>query len=506
MEERSQWGTRAGFVLAAIGSAVGLGNIWRFPAEAYGNGGGAFFIPYLIALLTAGIPILIMEFTMGHKYRGSAPLTYRRMNKRVEGVGWWAVLVAFVISTYYSVIVAWSISYAIFSVNLSWGDDTEAFFAGDYLEAADPGVFGGLVPGVLIPLIIVWLIVLGILFRGVKRGIEIANRIMIPTLTVVFLIIVIRAVTLEGAISGLNAFFEPDFSAIGDSSVWVAAYGQIFFSMSIAFAIMITYSSYLPKKSDITNNAFITGFSNSSFELLAGIGVFSVIGFMAQQQGLPIDEVVEGGVGLAFMVFPAIINEFPAFGELFGVLFFLSLVLAGLTSLISITETYVAGLQDKFNISRGQAVLFGGGVAGLVSLIYATRGGLNFLDTVDYFINQFGVAALGLVEVIIVAWVLRKLGVFKEHANEISDIRLGSWWTISLAVITPLVLGYMMFDLLRQNLTKAFDTETGNYEGYPDFFINSVGWPVAIGAIVVGILIALIKWKSNPKDGEYDER
>lgn len=206
------------------------------------------------------------------------------------------------------------------------------------------------------------------------------------------------------------------------------------------------------------------------------------------------------------MVFPAIINEFPAFGELFGVLFFLSLVLAGLTSLISITETYVAGLQDKFNISRGQAVLFGGGVAGLVSLIYATRGGLNFLDTVDYFINQFGVAALGLVEVIIVAWVLRKLGVFKEHANEISDIRLGSWWTISLAVITPLVLGYMMFDLLRQNLTKAFDTETGNYEGYPDFFINSVGWPVAIGAIVVGILIALIKWKSNPKDGEYDER
>src|SRR5699024_6379359 len=151
--------------------------------------------------------------------------------------------------------------------------------------------------------------VLGILFRGVKRGIEIANQIMIPTLTIVFLIIVIRAVTLKGDSTVLNASIDPDFSAIGDSRVCVSANGQLFFSMSIAFAIMITYYSYLPRKSDITNNAFITGFSNSSFELLAGIGVFSVIGFMSTQQGIPVDEVVDGGVGLAFMVFPAIINE-----------------------------------------------------------------------------------------------------------------------------------------------------------------------------------------------------
>src|SRR5690625_3502852 len=185
METRSQWGTRVGFIFSAVGSAVGLGNIWRFPAVAYENGGGAFFIPYLFALLTAGIPILIMEFTMGHKYRGSAPLTYRRMNKKTEGIGWWAVLVAFVISTYYSVIIAWAISYSYFSFNLAWGDKPDEFLIGDYLQVVDPGEFGGLVPGVLIPLIIVWVIVLGILSRGVKRGIEIANRIMIPTLVVV---------------------------------------------------------------------------------------------------------------------------------------------------------------------------------------------------------------------------------------------------------------------------------------------------------------------------------
>lgn len=507
MEERSQWGTRAGFILAAVGSAVGLGNIWRFPAEAYANGGGAFFIPYLFALLTAGIPILIMEFTMGHKYRGSAPLTYRRMNKKVEGIGWWAVLVAFVIATYYSVIVAWAISYSVFSFNLSWGEDTEGFLNNEYLELADvPGQFGGLVPSVAIPLIIVWLIVLGVLFRGIKKGIEVANRIMIPTLVVVFIIIVLRAVTLDGAIDGLNAFFEPDFSEILNPSVWVAAYGQIFFSMSIAFAIMITYSSYLPKKSDITNNAFITGFSNSAFELLAGIGVFSVLGFLAAQQGVAIDEVVTGGVGLAFAVFPAIINEFPAFNEFFGVLFFVSLVLAGLTSLISICETFISGLQDKFGITRGQSVLFGGGLAGLVSFVYATRGGMYFLDAADYFINQFGVAALGLVEVVLVAWILRKIGVFKKHANEISDIRLGSWWVISIGLITPIVLGYMMIDLLRLNLTRSFDTETGNYEGYSDMFINVGGWSIAIGVLVIGIIIGLTKWKTKPEVGDYDER
>lgn len=502
METRSQWGTRAGFILAAVGSAIGLGNIWRFPAVAYENGGGAFFIPYLFALLTAGIPILIMEFTMGHKYRGSAPLTFRRMNKKTEFIGWWGVLVAFVISTYYSVIIAWAISYAYFSLSLAWGSDTEGFLFGDYLKLAEvPGQVGSMVPGVLFPLILVWAIVLFILYRGVSKGIELANRIFIPALVIIFLIIVVRAVTLPGALSGLDAFFKPDFSQILSPEVWIAAYGQIFFSLSIAFAIMITYSSYLSRKSDITNNAFIVGFGNSGFELLAGIGVFGILGFMATQANVPIDEVVSGGVGLAFVAFPAIINEFPAMKELFGLLFFLSLTLAGLTSLISITETYVAGMVDKFNLSRGKSVLFGGGVAAIISLLFATQGGLFFLDVVDYFINQFGVAFIGLVEVILIAWILRELKGLKDHANPISDIRLGSWWTISLGLITPIVMGYMMIGLFKQNLTE-------NYEGYSDTFILFGGWTVAGLALLIGILMSMTKWKANVDENvDYlDER
>lgn len=509
--ERSTWGTRAGFIMAAVGSAVGLGNIWRFPYVAYDNGGGAFFIPYLFALLTAGIPILILEFTIGHKYRGSAPLSFFRMaGKKAEWIGWWAVLVSFVISVYYAVIIAWAMRYTIFSFTQAWGEDTGAFLFEDFLQlTVEPGQTGSIVWGVFIPLALVWIITLGILFAGVKKGIEMANRIFIPTLVVIFLIIVIRAVTLDGAMTGLNAFFEPNFDAIMDPSVWVAAYGHIFFSLSVAFAIMITYSSYLPKKSDITNNAFITGFANSGFELLAGIGVFAALGFMATQAEKPVADVVDAGVGLAFVVFPQIINQFPGFNGFFGVLFFLSLTLAGLTSLMSITETYVAGISEKFGITRTKAVAFGGGFAALVSILFATQGGLYFLDMADYYINQFGVAALGLVEVIMVVWVLRKADMLKGHANAISDIQLGGWWKLSLGVITPIVLGYMMFGLLKVNILKQHkDAEgniIGNYEGYSDMFTLSGGVAVAAAALILGILLSLGKWHKDHATFEEDK-
>ncbi|KIL42641.1 sodium-dependent transporter [Jeotgalibacillus soli] len=490
MENRPQWGTRAGFIMAAVGSAIGLGNIWRFPGVAYENGGGAFFLPYLFALLTAGIPLLILEFTIGQKYRGSAPLSYSRMSKGAEWIGWWQVAIAFVISTYYAVIIAWAMSFAYFSFSNAWGDDPQTFLLVDYLQVGEAGAVGSLVPGVLIPLIIVWGVALGVLFAGVKRGIERANKIMIPTLVVLFLIIVIRAMTLPGALDGLNAFFQPNWEMITDGKVWVAAYGQIFFSLSIAFAIMITYSSYLPKKADITNNAFITGFANSSFELLAGFGVFAALGFMAAQQGVPISEVVSSGVILAFAVFPAIINEFPAFNEFFGFLFFTSLVLAGLTSLISITETYVAGIQEKFNVKRSTSVIVGGGIAAIISLLFATQGGLNFLDVVDYFVNQFGIAFAGLIEVVFIAWYIKQLDPLQKHANSVSDIRLGLWWKVCLGIITPVVLGYTMYDNLRQNLTAE-------YGDYPREFIFNFGWSVAIGVILLATLFSVKKWSGN---------
>jgi neurotransmitter:Na+ symporter, NSS family len=490
---REEWGTRAGFLLAAVGSAIGLGNIWRFPYVAYDNGGGAFIVPYLIALLTAGIPLLVLEYAIGHRYQGSAPLSFAKLHPRAEFVGWWQVAVSGVIATYYAVVVAWAMAYAVFSVGLQWGPDPNAFLFGDYLQLADePGQIGGLVAGVAIPLAVVWAITIGVLLGGVKKGIERANKIFIPLLVGVFLVLVIRAVTLPGAVEGLAALFTPDWGAITDSGIWVAAYGQIFFSLSIGFAIMVTYASYLPRRADLTNSAFIAGFGNSSFELLAGIGVFSAIGFMAVSQGIGIDEVAAEGVGLAFVVFPEIINNLPALADAFGLLFFGSLVLAGLSSLISVVQTFVAGVQEKFGLARRNAVLIGGGVAATVSLLFSTNGGLYILDSADFFINHFGIAIVGLVEVVLIAWILRRLGLFQRHANEISDIPLGLWWKVALSAVTPLLLGWVMLDSLLSVIRDG-------YEDYPTGFLLATGWSVAVGAVVVAVGFSFLKWPRGTK-------
>ena len=165
---REQWTGQAVFILAAIGSAVGLGNIWRFPGEAYENGGGAFLIPYLVALLTAGIPILFLDYAIGHRFRGSAPTSFRRLHRKAEPLGWFQVAVSFVIAIYYTAVIAWALSFFVFSFDLRWGDDTAGFFLDDYLSTADAGVSLEFVPSVLIPLVGVWIVALIVL--GARRG------------------------------------------------------------------------------------------------------------------------------------------------------------------------------------------------------------------------------------------------------------------------------------------------------------------------------------------------
>ncbi|GAB4007116.1 hypothetical protein GCM10029992_59910 [Glycomyces albus] len=206
---RENWGTRAGFILAAIGSAVGLGNIWRFPGVAFDNGGGAFLVPYLVALLTAGIPLLIMEFTVGRRYRGSAPAALRRLNKNVEFVGWWQVAISFVIAVYYAVIISWAVWYAVYSFGQQWGEDTATFLVGDFLQAGEMYDFSGWVPNIGIVLILLWIATLVVIGAGVRKGIEAVSKIFIPLLVVMFGVLVIQALTLDGAVDGLNQFFTP---------------------------------------------------------------------------------------------------------------------------------------------------------------------------------------------------------------------------------------------------------------------------------------------------------
>lgn len=483
MRKREQWGTRAGFVLAAIGSAIGLGNIWRFPYVAYENGGGAFFIPYLFAMLTAGIPFLILEFGVGHKIRGSAPQIFSKLSTRWEWLGWWQILVSFTISVYYVAVVGWSISYFFLAFNQGWGTETGDFFFKSFLQLSDsPLDLGGIRWPIFAAVVAAWAICWFVLFKGVKKGIEAASKIFMPLLFIMVLIITLRAVTLPGSIEGINWLFKPDFKALLNIEVWVAAYGQIFFSLSIGFAIMLTYSSYLPKDSDISNNAFITAFANCGFSILCGIMVFSVLGNMAFQQGVGVDKVVSSGVGLAFVTIPKAINTLPG-PVFFGTLFFLALIFAGLSSMISICEVSVSSLMDKFNIERKKAVTIYCIVGLVCGTLFTTHAGLLILDIVDRFINNFGVLAGGLVEIIFLSWICR-LDSFKEHINKTSDFAVGGLWIFCLKFVTPVVLGYMSI----ANLIKDLKTP---YGGYPEAALFSYGWCLVVSIVLLGFVFQI---------------
>ncbi len=489
---RGGFSSRRVFIFAAIGSAVGLGNLWRFPYVAYENGGGAFLIPYLVALLTAGIPFLLLDYAIGHRFRGSAPLSFARLRRRTEGLGWWQVGICFMIAVYYAAVLAWAVRYIFFSIGQKWGDDPAGFFVGEFLQLSEPGVSASPVAGVLIPLVLVWLVVIGVLALGVQRGIGLTAAVFIPILVVTFGILVIQSLLLPGATDGLNALFTPHWAALGDASVWAAAFGQIFFSLSIGFGIMITYASYAKRDTDMAGSGLVVGFANSGFELLAGIGVFAALGFMAQAQGVAVDEVASAGVGLAFIAFPAIISEAPA-GALIGVLFFTSLVIAGLTSLISVAEVVISAVRDKFELTRRAATFAVTVPMATLSVVFlSTTSGLHVLDIVDHFINQFGILLVAVVSMVVVAWGVRALPELAAHLNEGSSVHLGTWWRVLIGVVAPLALTYVLADSFWTDVnTKYGDPENP----YPDWMIGVFGWGTAAAVGLLGFLAARVRWR-----------
>jgi len=491
-QKRETFSGRRAFIMAAIGSAVGLGNIWRFPYTTYENGGGAFIIPYLIALLTAGIPLLFLDYAIGHRNRGGAPLSYRRVSPHFEVFGWWQMMVNVIIGLYYAVVLGWAASYTYFSFTGAWGDKPIDFFIGEFLKMGDikNGVsfeFVGMVTG---PLIAMWIVALGVLSMGVQKGIAKASSVLMPVLVVMFMALVIYSLFLPGAAKGLDALFTPDWSKLSNPSVWIAAYGQIFFSLSIGFGIMVTYASYLKKESDLTGSGLVVGFANSSFEVLAGIGVFAALGFIATAQGQEVSEVAKGGIGLAFFAFPTIINKAP-FGEVLGVLFFGSLTFAALTSFISVIEVIISAIQDKIRISRVKVTFIVGVPMMFVSVIlFGTTTGLPMLDVFDKFVNYFGIVAVAFASLIAIV-ANEKLGLLGNHLNETSSFKVGFFWRLCI-VLTSGVLAFMLFS----EGAKVFSE---GYEGYPNWFVNTFGWGMSISLLVVAFFLSRLKWKSDTK-------
>lgn len=485
---RATWTGRSMFLFAAIGSAIGLGNIWRFPYIAYDNGGGAFLLPYVVALITAGVPVLVLDYVLGHRFRGSAPLVWRRISARTEAIGWVQTIITYIIAVYYAVILAWSTIYTWFSLKLAWGEDPEAFFVGDFLHADNESVNSTTVVWpIAITLAVIWVLIVAVMALGIRKGTGMLSSVFVPTLIVLFLILVGRSLFLPGAGEGLEAFFTPRWSALADPTVWMAAYGQIFYSLAIAFGIMMTQASYLKRRSNLSGLGTVVGLSNSGFEVLAGIGVFATLGFMASTSGVAVDEVATSGIGLAFIAFPTIINQMPG-GPLFGVLFFGSLFIAGFTSLVTIVEVVVSSFQDKFRLERRTASIAVGVACAVPSLVlFPVTTGLGSLDIVDKFVNVLGIVLIAVISTVTIGWVLKRTPELRAHVNAVSSLQLGRWWDFSLTVITPLILGITFILEVRLLLIEG-------YGGYASHKVVIFGWILGLMLYLGAFGLSRIPW------------
>jgi len=473
--------------MAAIGSAVGLGNVWRFPYVCYDNGGGAFLIPFFIAIFSAGIPLLILEFSVGHWARGTPPKAFRKVGKKWEWAGWLTVLMPFIVATYYVVVMAWCFSYMVYSIDLRWGEQAGSFFASFLGDTGSPLVLGGISLPILFGLIAVWVSIFLILYKGVKRiGKVVALTVPIPT--ILLIILTIRGLTLPGAMEGISYYLTPDFSKLGDVNVWLAAYGQVFFSFSLAQGIMITYASFLKKKSDLTNNAFIVALADAGTAFLAGFAVFSVVGYLSISQGVGIGSLPMAGPGLTFVTYPTAISLLPFAASIFGTFFFIALLTFGIDSAFSMIEPISASANEKWKISKAKATAIMCTLGFFFSLIFTTGGGVHLLEILDHFITHFGLVSIGLLECLILGWMF-KLYRLREHTNETSDILLGRWWDVLIKYIIPIILGTLLAFTIVDNIMN------NPYPDYPGWSVVLVGTTPLIIISILSFVLMRIKGK-----------
>jgi len=484
------WRSRRGFILASIGAAIGIGNVWRFPYLCYTHGGGAFFIPYLIALFTAGIPLLILEFSLGYRTKAGAPLAFRKLlGARFEWIGWLVVMVGFATMIYYTVILAWAADYTIFSASLAYAGNTEVFFFDGFLQTTghlsplgnpDMMIVGGLV------LVWAWI------FAAIIRGVRSVEKMVWVTVTLPWLLIavfVLRGLTLPGAMDGIAYYLTPDFSVLTSPDVWLAAYGQIFFTLSLGWGVMITYASFLPEGSDIAENAFIIAIANTLTSFAAGIAVFSTLGYLAHEAGVPVPEVVKGGIELAFVAYPAAIQVLPFAPHLFGILFFVMFITLGIDSAFSTIEATTVPLIEQFRKPRWVVttiVCLAGFAAGL---LFTTPAGYYWLDIADHYLSVILLVLVGILEAAAVAY-FYDLRLMRRFINDCSNIRVGKWWEFSIRYLIPVVLVIAF-------ILGIYGAVVEPYGGYPGW-ANLIGWALVIALPVMSIWLARVVQTRSP--------
>ncbi|HCA55294.1 MAG TPA: sodium-dependent transporter [Ruminococcaceae bacterium] len=446
-QKRNSFSSSIGFVLAAAGSAVGLGNIWRFPYLAAKDGGGLFLVVYIILALTFGFTMLVTEVSIGRKTKQSALTAYGKLHKKAGWIGGLATIVPFIILPYYCIIGGWVFKYCV------------AFCTGQGEAAADSSYFTGFITGYYEPIIftvIFLLAVAAVIFAGVNKGIESMSKILMPALLVLVVAIAVFSLTIQGSegrtgLDGLKVYLIPSLEGknFGDVfTVIMDAMGQLFYSISVAMGIMVTYGSYFKDDHNLMKSVNRIEIFDTAVAFLAGVMVIpAVFAFMGN------DGLASSGPGLMFVALPKVFQSMGFIGNIVGAVFFIMVFFAALTSAISLMEVVVASLIDKFGWKRRKAAIIETlsaiAIGVLICLGYNVlyfecpmpNGGTGqLLDLFDYFSNSILMPVVAISTCILVGWILKPKTIIDEATKNGEKFGRKGLYIVMIKFIAPVLL------------------------------------------------------------------
>lgn len=499
---KERWSSQRIFIIAALGGAIGVGNLWRFPYLCYDHGGGAFLIPYVIALIVVGIPLLILEFGIGFKTDMTPARAFNKMfGPKYEWIGWLGILIAYGIALYYVMLIAFGMNYIWFTINQDYYGDPVGFFHDfsglqDTNEMFIPKTINLMVVGALT---LVW----GWIYVSIRKGVKSVEKMVWLTVMLPFVIIaifVLYGITLPGAATGLNYYFSPNWEYLAKGETWLAAFSQIFFTLGLGMGFAVVYASFLPRKSSIIRNALIVSVTNSMTSFFLGIGVFSVVGYLAEKTGQPVTEVAgSGGIGLVFIVFPTVIELLPWLATIFGVLFFLLFVTLGIDSGFALVEGFTSSVSDRFRLDYHKFLLAALLIGFFVSLWFATDSGLVWLDVIDHYMGFYLIVICGLLEILVVLTHYTPKRFITELNKESTDGMNYRLWGLMayIAVIMMVVL------LIWNGYHDIVVSWYGADDGYP-LWPNLIGWSLVI-ILPLACKILAGNLKEMPVEHDDDE-
>lgn len=509
--EREQWGTKIGLILAVAGNAVGLGNFLRFPVQAAQNGGGAFMIPYFIFFILLGIPLMWIEWGIGRnggKFRhGSAPGMFDVLwkNKLAKYFGSLGLFISITILIYYTYIESWTLGFSLFSILGLYSNETRetmTSFLSSYQGITTSETFSSIWPAYFL-MLLTFSINFAVLYKGISKGIEKLAKIAMPLLFLFAIILAIRIFTLgtpdpalpENSVANGFAFiWNPDFSALGNPNIWLAAAGQIFFTLSVGMGTIHAYASYLKPNDDIALSGLATASTNEFAEVVLGasIAIPVAVAFFGLDAT---KEIAQGGAfNLGFVSMPIIFgsSHFPL-GELFGFMWFLLLFFAGITSSVAMGQPVVAFLEDEFGMDRKKAVT-ALAIAVLIAVqfvIFFLKYG--FLDEMDYWAGTFGLVVFALIETILFMWVFGADKAWKEM-NQGGDIQIPIFFYYVMKYITPVILMILMIWWFIQSAIPTLLLQNTVPENIPYI------WGARILMIAIAVILMLLvkkAWENN---------